>query len=270
MAKDFQLGQALRDLRLQRRLSGEHLGKKAGLSQSKISRIETGTSVNIDPAQIEKILHILDAPQLIRQQVLSVLGEPKLASLKRFKVSMTTVGEFNDVLERESKAELIRMVNVGILPALLQIPEYRYALLKSHDLNASEFQAAQKQIMHRQDMLWDASRRYQFVLFEPVLYGQAATRQIQRAQLDRIERFIGLHNIKLGVIPYQSWSAFELCSFVLYDTTGVTRVVLDADLYSRSPDDIAIYLKLFNLLDRMADYGESARALIHKAVDYFS
>ncbi|MEK7152781.1 MAG: helix-turn-helix transcriptional regulator, partial [Patescibacteria group bacterium] len=64
-----QIGETIRTLRRQRNLTGEELARKAGLSQSKISKIETGQYRNLQIKELEIVLNILDAPKTIRQQI---------------------------------------------------------------------------------------------------------------------------------------------------------------------------------------------------------
>jgi len=261
-------GQTIRDLRRARRMTGEELGKLAGLSQPKISKIETGSPTPLNRSDIEKILDILEASQTIRQQILGSLGQATAPSTRRLKAAF----RFEWALELERAAATVRAFSMDYIPALLQTLEYRRAILSHIALCEDEIQAAMRAINRRQDLLWEKQRRYHFIIHEPALYTTPADHPTQIAQLDRVERFVGVHSIRIGIIPLEAGliPGLELAPFVLYDTLHLVKVAGNVEPVSDSSADIAEHLKIFAALERKADYGDSARTLVRKAIDYFS
>jgi Domain of unknown function (DUF5753) len=91
------------------------------------------------------------------------------------------------------------------------------------------------------------------------------------AQLDRLERFVGVRHIKLGVIPLtSSLPALEVSSFTLYDAQELSVNIANTDLIYRSGEIIADHLKVFSELEKRAEYGSESVALLRKAVTYFT
>jgi hypothetical protein len=138
-------------------------------------------------------------------------------------------------------------------------------------MSAKDAQIAMRTIIARQDMLWDKRRRYYFILHEAALYAAPGSRSLQIGQLDRLERLTGVSNIKIGIIPLETSLLFiGISSYVLRDEASVSKEVTGCDIISTDAEDIALHIKTFAELERSADYGDSARALIRKAIDYFS
>jgi len=267
MDETLHIGELIRDLRHQRHITGGELGIKAGLSQSKISKIETGSDTNIRPETLEAILNILDAPQIIRQRVLTLFGQPETLRVRRYRNEQP----YELSLEHVRQATLTRVFTMNLIPALLQTIEYREALLKHFALTETTHQLAMRSTIKRQDLLWDTNRHFHFILHESAFYSVPGSRAIQMGQLDRLDRFIGLPNVKLGIIALQTGlEPVDCTTFALYDERQLALVMAYGDLLSNDTSDIAVYLKLFRGLDRRADYGDTARTLIGKAMSYFS
>jgi transcriptional regulator with XRE-family HTH domain len=121
------VGRLLRELRGQRRLTGEQLAYKVGISQSKISKIENGYSNSIDIGQLEKILDILKPSKIIRQRLLMRMSHTAAGLNSQFIYPFPDiVAEGNDL---QKVTSLFRCYVCGI-SGLLQTVEWRTALLK--------------------------------------------------------------------------------------------------------------------------------------------
>lgn len=264
---EFNLGRAIRDLRRKRSLSGEELAHKTGFSQSKISRIETGTGPKLKSNEVVKILNILEAPKTILQQAMTELGQPNNMQMRRLKGHYP----FTESLEALRATTVLRSYSINIIPALLQTVEYRTKYLNYLDLAEDDLATAMHTTIKRQDLLWDKRLRSHFIVHESALYAMPGDRTTQPGQLDRLDRFVGNRTIKLGILAYQSGTPIvDISSFAIYDERLLAQAVVGIDILSRDASDIANCLKVFAMLDQLADYEDSARMLIRKAIDYFS
>src|ERR1700691_1655660 len=126
MSNQVNIGQLIRELRRQRNMTGGELAQRIGLSQSKISKIETGLDTNIPSSRIEKILNILEAPQTIRQQIQASLGNSDIVQVRRLRTRPVSAHE--RALEELRVVNLLRTFSFNLCPALLQTVEYREAL----------------------------------------------------------------------------------------------------------------------------------------------
>jgi transcriptional regulator with XRE-family HTH domain len=149
---DFHVGRAIRTLRRQQNLTGEELARKAGLSQSKISRIETGASINLKTEEVKKILHILNAPQTILQRAMTTMDGRRTTNQTRLVKWQYPVRESLDELRKTSQ---LRVFTINLIPALLQTIEYEEARFGHLDLAADDVRLAMRTTSMRQDMLWD-------------------------------------------------------------------------------------------------------------------
>ncbi len=262
------IGNIIKDLRKSKRLTGSELGKKVGLSQAKISKIESGTN-RLDQAELERVLMILEAPQSLRQKVLSLLAEaqPSVLSSIPYKPYWTHAR----ALEYDSKATEIRIYLWCLVPALLQTTEYRRALMKGYDISEEAILNHLKVSLARQELLWDKNKRFHFILHESVLYGKPSTRNVQTVQLNRLERYIGQPNIKLGIVAFKSsLPIVDGSSFALFDDRFIVTSAVGTDIVSKDSELIRNHVKAFNAYDDVACYGDEARALLYQAIDYFS
>jgi transcriptional regulator with XRE-family HTH domain len=267
MTERLRIGETIRSLRRQHDMTGAELGKKVGLSQSKISKIETGTITNLKIAEIEKILNILEAPQDIRQRSVVLLGRTDTSLTQQLNAKYY----FEKPLKRELSTKLLRGFSFFAVPALLQTLEFRQALLKKIPIKDSDIRFAMRMIVQRQELLWDKKHHYHFILHETGLYSAFSTPSVQLAQLDRLLQMMGLSNIRFGILPLEAGCGpIETCPFVVYDESRLIKCQAGADILSNDTDEIDTYLKIFAALEKKADYGDNARALIRKAMDYFS
>ena len=94
---------------------------------------------------------------------------------------------------------------MAFIPGPLQIPDYARRVLTEmislHDLEIDDVDAAVQERMARAQMLYDPSKRWEFLLAEPVLRWLLPSPAVMRAQLDRLQGVIGLDRIRLGIVP---------------------------------------------------------------------
>lgn len=266
MSTFFKYGTTLRDLRRNRSLTGEQLAQKTGLSQSKISKIETGYNENVKFSDIEKILNILNAPQTIQQQILGSLDLPQVVSRQSYKLKYP----FQLPFELESKAKVIRNFSLNHIPAVLQTLECRQYQFKRIGLNDDDYKFALKATIQRQDLLWDRRHKWHFIICESALYTKIGSHTAKLASLDRLEQCMGLDGIKIGIVPLEAGLVvFDVSSFTIYDDVSIVKSSLNEDLHSTNIKDIADHFKVFGELDKLAHYENDAVASIRKAAAYF-
>src|SRR6185369_6735029 len=71
--------------------------------------------------------------------------------------------------------------------------------------------------LQRQQLLYDPSRSFEFLLAEPVLRWLLVPANIMRGQLDRLQTIIGVPNIRFGIVPMGvELTAIPQNSVVLY------------------------------------------------------
>lgn len=261
------IGRTLRDLRRQRHMTGEKLGKAAGISQSRISKIETGSATNVKIVEVEKLLNILQAPATITQRIRTSLAQPESVRMQRFK----TQKPFIETLDAEAKVRDLRVFTMAMIPALLQTTAYREAFLRRREFDPALYKTAMQTVIKRQDELWNRQHRYHFLVHEAALYTCPAGKSVQLAQLDRVERLNDMPNIRIGVIPLEAGlPVIDICSFALHDDQRIYIGTASSDIMTEESDDLVLYRNLFRELEKLSDYGDAALVLIRKAMSFFS
>jgi hypothetical protein len=87
-------------------------------------------------------------------------------------------------------------------------------------------------------------------------------------QLDRVLGVMALKNVSIGIIPASTGlGAHTQTAFWIFDEDLVKVETLTAALDITRPDEIEIYVTVFDQMRRAARYGRSARSLILKARD---
>jgi len=263
-----QIGKTIKDLRRQHGLTGISLGEKVNISQSKISKIETGAHQPTSE-ELEKILNILKPSEIIRQRIHNAYNEQRsLDEGKTYTMNFRYNAHAFDVEQKAKDMEVFCMTQT---PALLQTAGYREGLLRHFDLSEEEIKDNLKTTLSRQDRLWAKGRSWHFLILETGLYTAAAGAAAQREQLDRLERLIGTNQVTVGIIPYNvGFAVVDISTFVLYDDDHVSMCVAGVDIMSTDSEDVRRHQKLFEELRHKAVYGQEAISYVRAAYDHFS
>ncbi|MFD2120575.1 Scr1 family TA system antitoxin-like transcriptional regulator [Streptomyces cirratus] len=75
-------------------------------------------------------------------------------------------------------------------------------------------------------------------------------------QLDRLAGIIGLDTVTLGVLPFSASLDFTpKHGFWIHDERNVIVETLSAEMELKEPEDVALYLRLWEYYDQAAVYG---------------
>jgi transcriptional regulator with XRE-family HTH domain len=262
------IGPVIRALRQDRKITGSGLGERAGLSQSKISKIETGATI-ASPKELKAILNILACPKTIQQRIVTVCELSDNTPEAKYRAPVYPPYA---IFKREHAATNLKYAITHMIPALLQTTAYREALFSRTTLAANEFTLRLNETEKRQNLLWDKTHTFHFVIHEAALYTTPGDYNIQCAQLDRLERLCEVKNIKIGILALEAGLPIleSPSSFVIYDNRLVVFILGSRELESDDPQVISENLKVFKELSQKASYGTDAKDLIRKAMDFFS
>jgi hypothetical protein len=178
---------------------------------------------------------------------------------------------FQEPFELEGNAHRVRSFTICQIPVVLQTLAYREYLLKRIGLSDDDFRLAMSMTLKRQELLWEEQRRWHFIICENALYTHTGNDILQLALLDRLRQFMELYNMKIGIIPLEAGLvSLDVSTFNIYDETCVSKSIANEDIQSNSNKDIVEHSKLFDELDKLAEYGNLATVLLRKASAYFS
>lgn len=264
------LSATLRQLRKDAGLSGTDAARQAGLSQSKVSRTETGAFMPT-PEQVEALCRVYKAPADVRRDLVRMTRE-----LREDRISAHVVLERGGwwLQERigriEEVAGRIRSLSPTLVQGLLQTRQYTRALF-ADSLSPDDLERTIEARLTRQNLL-DTGREFTFVVTEGALrwnMGGCAVMADQLAHLIEVSR---RENVQLGVVPWTTPVTVPLLhAFDLYDSRAVMFGTQTATALITDPREVAEYESHWSELELFVSYGDDARAVFERiAADYRS
>lgn len=260
------LGGRLRQLREAAHLSGKDLAERLRWQPSKVSRLENARQTATEDDVVVWAQAVGAAPdttdELIRQAI--ALLERHDDWKQRHRSGLAAIQE--DIRDLEARTKLFRVFEPGIVVGLLQTSEYaRHVFRKVKRLYsaADQIDAAVRVRMQRQEILYDRTRTFRFVVPESALRSALAPADVMRGQLDRLLAVSTLPNVEFGVIPFGTeLPSAPINGFWIYNEAMVGVATMTKDLVLRDPDDIAFYVRAFDDYAKVAEFGEPGREVI--------
>lgn len=263
-------GGRLREIRQDAGLNGRQLAERTGFHFTKISRVEHGAQ-GLSDADIRTWCIACDARDEIQALVAqaraadSLYREWKRQARSGLRRLQETIGPLYE------RTRLFRIHEHWSIPGLLQTAAYSAEsmaywsqLLKLPDDHA----AATAARLERQRILRSGDHQFVFLLAEQTLRTRIGTAEVMIEQLDRVLGVMTLTNVSIGIIPSTAGlGAHTQTAFWIFDKDLVKVETLTAALDITRPDEIDVYVTVFDQMRRIAKYSRSARALILKARD---
>ena len=269
------LGAELRRVREFAGVSGRELARQVGISQSKVSRIESGTALP-SVLQVTAWAEAVAAPPEVTR---------RLAGLAEAAFAESRVGVQDEIADMETHARTIRTFQPSIVPGLLQTAEYarRVFMLFDPPYAKRDLLAVMASRLDRQLALFDETKSFEFLITEAALRWRPGPPALLRAQLDRIASLSSLSNVSIGLIPLAVEATVSTVhSFVIFESRPagpenpdgpgraehdgaagfVTVETAHANLTVKDPGVVALYRRRWALLAKMASYDEAARTFI--------
>lgn len=202
----LQIGAHLRSLRQAANISRERAGYVIRGSESKISRMELGrvSFKERDITDLLKLYGVEDPAE--HRRVLTMVQEANAPSWWQAYGDVLDTW-FQNYLDLEQAAELIRTYEVQFVPGLLQTDAYARAVIKlGHEADGPEevdrrakLRMARKQVLER-----PAAPRLWAVLDEAVLRRPIGGRAVLRGQIEYLLEICGSPRVRLQVMPFES------------------------------------------------------------------
>ncbi|MFD8233910.1 helix-turn-helix domain-containing protein [Streptomyces sp. NPDC059696] len=254
------LGAELRALRSSAGLTSGEAARQVGWHQSKVSRIETGTS-GVKPADVRLLLDAYGVADVQLRELLMVLagsedndGRHHWWHAYRGVLPPT----YRDFISLESQAGAMRTLETTVVPGLLQTPEYARAVTRAavEGLSEERLDTLVEVRLARQDVLRaDPPLELSAVLDEAVLRREVGGPDVMARQLERLVEAARLPQVRLQVLPFAAGAhigvtgPFVILSFS--STSDLDVVVLDhltSSLYLERKEDLQAYTEAFNAL----------------------
>jgi transcriptional regulator with XRE-family HTH domain len=265
------LAAELRRLRDLAGVSGRDLAQRIGISQSKVSRVESGAVVPSLPEVTAwgKELGV----SVETQGRLTAFVEAAYNEVHPWGSVLSRGSLQESVQDQESTATRISVFQPSLVPGLLQTAEYARRVIAMFHRQYSEAEPAAEiaSRLHRQLALYETDRHFDFLVTEAALRWRPGSVRLQLAQLDRIASIGTLENVSIGLIPL-SVEATTLTThgFVLYEgeeqDTWVDVETIHAAMKVSAPEHMEIYRARWSLLRQMALFDEDAREFLSRIV----
>ncbi|HSV66727.1 MAG TPA: helix-turn-helix transcriptional regulator [Mycobacteriales bacterium] len=271
--KRRQLAAELRRLREAAGVSGRGLAERIGISQSKVSRIESGAAMPSVP-QVAAWVDAIGASAETRAR-LTALTESAFAEVQAWRaVVPDRAGLQSQIQEHEAAARTVRVFQPFLVPGLLQTAEYARRVFGFFHLPYDEGDLARAVAgrIDRQLALYEEDRQFAFLITEAALRWRPGPPRILRAQLDRIASLATLSNVSIGFIPSDIEASMVITPGfdILRDQDSeviVTIETMHANLVVADPGHVAEYEQAWSGLSRMAVFGHEARQLLENIRD---
>nr|WP_055505747.1 helix-turn-helix transcriptional regulator [Nonomuraea pusilla] len=267
------LGCRLRGLREAAHLSGKDLAERLRWQPSKVSRLENARQT---PTEDDVVVwaQAVGAPPEVTDELIArsmALLERHDDWKQRHRGGLAALQE--DIRDLEARTTLFRVFEPGIVVGLLQTSEYaRHVFRKVRRLYSADDQidAAVRVRMQRQEILYDRSRTFRFVVTEAALRTRLAPADVMRGQLDRLLAVSTLPNVGFGVVPLTAeLPSAPVNGFWIYNESMVGVATMTKDLVLRDPDDVAFYVRAFDDYAKVAEFDESGREVIIRLLHHY-
>lgn len=256
-------------MRKDARLSGRALASALGWHFTKVSKLENGdrspseddirawcAACGADdqvPDLIATVRHVASVHHEYRRQM--------AAGMKHMTESSVPLYE---------QTSLFRIYDTTVFPGLFTTAEYAAALFRWWQEFMGlkdDVDAAVEARMERQRVLYTGDRQFRVVIEEQVLRTRVGDADVMAGQLDRLMAVMSLPRVSIGVIPAGGTRhALTQGSFWMFDDSRVRVETVSESLNITQPRDIAIYARVFELLQRSSVHGREARHLISRAL----
>jgi transcriptional regulator with XRE-family HTH domain len=272
------LGAVLRRLRVAAGLSGEQIAERTGISQSRVSRIELGQQ-SVPVAVAERWAQVTGAAGADLAEV-TELAETAATQAISWRKAMARglVKLQQDSREQEASAATILNFQLAAIPGLLQTDGYarRVFAYGYPPPGEQEIAAAAEARMERRVILYEESRRFEFILTENALRWQLGPPSLMRVQLDRVSEASTLPNVTVGIIPFgREADVWHDHGFNILDDRGdagdplVHVETLTTSVNVTDPDEVAAYRNAFAQLRAAAVFGGGAAEIMREIARAF-
>ncbi|CAM5725469.1 XRE family transcriptional regulator OS=Streptomyces alboniger OX=132473 GN=CP975_01820 PE=4 SV=1 [Streptomyces alboniger] len=254
------LGAELRSLRTGTGLTSGEAARLVGWHQSKVSRIETGSS-GVKPADVRLLLDAYGVrDSQLRELLLVLAGSDESVGRHHWWHAYRGVlpPTYRDFISLESQASAMRTLETSVVPGLLQTAEYARAVTGAavDGLDEERLDTLVEVRLARQDVLRSQPPlALDAVLDEAVLRREVGGPEVMERQLERLVEAARLPQVRLQVLPFAAGAHIGVTGpFVIFSfssTSDLNVVVLDhltSSLYLERKEDLQAYTEAFNSL----------------------
>jgi transcriptional regulator with XRE-family HTH domain len=260
------LAAALKRLRARAGISGAELGALLGWTQARVSRSENGAR-RVSVTEAAAWADATQAPADLRAELIAVAEDAAAEVRSWWNVHAGGLtSRQHEIAALEASATVIRNCQ-WLIPGLLQTADYaRHAIELANISGQADVAAAVAARMRRQEILYDPSRQFEYVLPEAALRLRlSGDPALMRAQADRLLSVDSLPNVSIAVLPFTAIAPAWPTAFAVYEIPGQPFVVVETlteELLIGDDQQVASYRDAFARMRAAAVTGTEAADLI--------
>jgi transcriptional regulator with XRE-family HTH domain len=264
----------LRTLRTEKGWTVDQVASRLQVSSSKVSRLETGER-GVRDRDIRSLcdLYGVDAEQQQRLMELARAGRQRARWQPRGLPYSTYV-------ELEAAAATISDYGLGIIPGLLQTPDYARAVVRAavpRWVPEVVKQRVEGRVARQELLFSEDPPHFEAVVDESVLHRVVGGPAIMHAQLERLLLLADLPRVTLRVIPYTAGALpagnnkFIILSFAQPTVSDIVLIEgLSRDEYLKDPHEVEVYNTTFRTLRQLAASPDATREMIAAMIVRYS
>jgi transcriptional regulator with XRE-family HTH domain len=248
--------------RKRRGLTGHVLGERVGMSQAKISRLETG-AVSAEPGDVRRLAEALEMPADEADRVVA-LAEHVDNQLTEWTPAGGDLAAFQRKFAQiEAAAKELRVFQPAVVPGLMQTSEYARAIMSDLTDEVAEAHLAESAVavseavnvrMQRNHILLLPDHRFSFLITEQVLRNRVCRPAEMIGQIDRMRDLAKLPNVQLAIVPQDAQlPVAPFHGFNIADDRWVSVDLFNTSLKSNGRRTVQSYRSVFDALERAAE-----------------
>ena len=269
------LGEALKQLRAASGLRIDDLAAALGKDRARLSRVLDGRGT-LSVEELGQLLDLLEAPQQQRRELLALGVEARKRPSRRPYTDLLPRG-YERLADLESMATKIWCYEAGIIPGLLQIPEYIEGLMTDGDgiWWESSWEERRNRIsfrLERQKLTMAAQppKSLHFIITDTALWTEVGGPDTMRRQMEHLLRVIDeKSNTTIQVLaaatphnpaPFGGLTILHLGAAL--HPVGFLPVMYGPSTYFDDPIDTARLARAFGRLEALAKGVDESRRVI--------
>jgi transcriptional regulator with XRE-family HTH domain len=258
----YRVGAELRRIRENLGLSGDRVAEELDWSQSKISRIETGTTA-FTVRDVDRLLGIFGVEPDVRAELLAATAEENGEGSW-----ITSAGGWGRrqgaVAALESATREVRQYQPVVVPGLLQTRDYARAMAVAVGAGSPDY-IADVRVARQQTLEGPDAPRFVVVVDARALLFRAFPAEVSRNQIRHLSGLVGHRNIDFGVVPVgathtvvaaQGFTIFDFRSGLSPRTVWIESP--GGDCYFTEDAAVGRFEKAFTGLKSVALHGDRA------------
>jgi transcriptional regulator with XRE-family HTH domain len=256
-------------------LSGNAFAKRMGIVQSRVWKIEHGDLLpNAD--DIRSWVAAAGQPAQTVEELTDLLGHAHVEYetwKSAYRKGGGAAARQAAYIPLEAQSTLIGEFQIAMFPAIIQTAEYAREVLSlpsgpmAWGSSPSDIEAMINNRLRRQEVvLYDPRKRVQIVLYEAALRTLVCTPPTLMGQLRKLLAVDALPSVELGIIGFHQH--MPVFPFTAFSVRGELIVIdhLTGEQSIDDSDEVASWVRFFNLLREGASTGEAAHRMIHAAL----